>query len=372
MDDQVPKKSIEEDLGACDPAEAGMNADKLAEAAAFAEANESTATRDLAEGLASVLRAREPAPWNEVIGPTKPRGEPNGLVLRGGRVVTEWGDTARVDMTFSATKSYLAIVAGLAVADGLIGDVDDPVAGYALDDRFETEQNRSITWRHLLHQTNEWEGTLWDKPDLVDRNRQVGVGSDNSQKGTHRDLQAPGTFFEYNDVRVNLLALSLMEVFRRPLPEVLKERVMDPIGASDQWEWHGYENSYVEIDGQRMQSVSGGAHWGGGLWISSRDHARVGQLILNRGSWGGSEILPESWVEDMTTPSPCNPGYGYLWWLNRNGEQSPGAPASSVFALGAGYNAICVVPDHDIVTVVRWIAQDKVGELLGLVLASLE
>ena len=184
------------------------------------------------------------------------------------------------------------MLAGVALANGLIRSVDDPMRDYALDDGFDAPHNAAITWRHMLHQSSEWEGTLWDKPDLVDRNRQVGVGADHSRKGTYRALQAPGTFYEYNDVRVNRLALSLLQVFRRPLPEVLKESIMDPIGASDTWEWHGYRNSWVEIDGRRMPSVSGGAHWGGGLWISSRDHALFGSLMLQRGCWQGPGNSP--------------------------------------------------------------------------------
>ena len=91
---------------------------------------------------------------------------------------------------------------------------------------------------------------LWDKPDSVDHNRQVGLGNDNSRKGTVRELERPGTRFEYNDVRVNRLALSLLRLLRRPLPEVLREAIMDPIGASDSWAWRGYRNSTVEIDGK--------------------------------------------------------------------------------------------------------------------------
>ncbi|MFH4233928.1 hypothetical protein WAJ75_23265, partial [Acinetobacter baumannii] len=72
-----------------------------------------------------------------------------------------------------------------------------------------------------------------------------------------RQRNEPGTAYEYNDVRVNLLALCLLNVWRRPLPEVLKKFVMDEIGASDTWRWFGYENSYVVIDGNIVQSVSG-------------------------------------------------------------------------------------------------------------------
>lgn len=353
------------------PAAYGMDKARLDNAMAFAETHETTATRDLAEGLASVLHASESPPWNEVIGPTKPRGNPHGLILRHGRLVAEWGDTTRVDMTFSATKSYLGVLAGVAVARGLIRSVDDPMRDYALDDGFDTPHNAAITWRHMLHQSSEWEGTLWDKPDLVDRNRQVGPGTNQSKKGTFRALQAPGTFYEYNDVRVNRLALSLLQVFRKPLPEVLRDAIMAPIGASNTWEWHGYRNSWIDIDGQRYQSVSGGAHWGGGLWINSRDHALFGSLILNRGQWDGRELLAPSWIEALSTPSPCNLVYGYLWWLNTARRLHPPAPASSVFALGAGQNVVWVNPDDDLVMVARWIQPGALDGLIERVMDSL-
>ena len=358
-------------VGLADPASLGFDPEKLAEAVSFAESAETPWKRDLSGGLVSVQKASEPPPWNEVLGPTKDRGGPNGLILRNGAVAASWGDTTRVDMTFSATKSYLSIMAGLAVADGLIGSVDDLVREYTLDAAFDTPQNETITWRHLLQQTSEWEGSLWDKPDVVDHNRSLGVNVDNTKKGTKRDMQKPGTFWEYNDVRVNRLSLCLMQVFRRPLPEVLKERIMDPIGASDTWIWQHYRNSFFEIDGVPMASVPGGAHWGGGLWISSEDHARVGQLILQRGAWEGKQLLPESWIDALRTPCDIKPTYGYLWWLNTNRRHFKNAPESSFFALGAGQNIVWIDPDHDLVMVARWVHDAKANELVGKVMASL-
>jgi CubicO group peptidase (beta-lactamase class C family) len=190
------------------------------------------------------------------------------------------------------------------------------------------------------------------------------------RKGTHRALQPPGTHWEYNDVRVNRLALALLRCWRRPLPDVLREAVMDPIGASGTWEWHGYRNSYVAIDGTRMQSVSGGGHWGGGLWISSRDHARFGYLHLRRGAWEGRRLLSERWIDLATTPCAVTPVYGCLWWLNTERRHLPGAPASSFFALGAGQNAVWIDPDHDVVAVVRWIAPDALDGFIQRVLAA--
>jgi CubicO group peptidase (beta-lactamase class C family) len=259
-------------------------------------------------------------------------------------------------MSFSIAKSYLAVVAGLAVRRGLLRDLDDRVQAARLDDGFDAEQNRAITWRHLLQQTSEWQGTLWDKPDSIDHHRDVGKSELGfAVKGQARPLQAPGTFWEYNDVRVNRLSLALLRLFRRPLADVLRDAVMDPIGASIDWVWQPYRNSWVEIDGQRMPSVPGGSHWGGGLWMSARDHARLGLLVLRRGRWGDREVVPAAWVDEMTRPCPIHPGYGLLWWLNTGRQQLPAAPASCFAARGAGSNVIWIDPEHDLVAVVRWI-----------------
>ena len=372
MDDSGPKSWSGATWDVIDPSIVGMDAKALAETAEFHRNEEADADHSLSKGLQSVAGNVEPEQWAGLLGPTKPRGDPNGLVLRHGKLAASWGDTERADMTFSATKSYLAVLTGFAVEKGLIKDIDEPMRNYALDDGFESAQNWDITWRHFLQQASEWEGTLWDKPDLVDRNRVVGAGADNSKKGTHRDLQKSGTFYEYNDVRVNRLALSLMQVFRQPLPEVLKKSVMDPIGASDTWEWHGYDNSWVKIDGKRMQSVPGGAHWGGGLWISSRDHARFGSLILNHGRWGSQRIMGEGWVDALCEPSSCNPNYGFMWWLNTGRALFPSAPASSFFALGAGQNIIWLDRELDLVAVFRWIKQKSTDSLIGKVMDSIK
>jgi CubicO group peptidase (beta-lactamase class C family) len=367
----MPYYPARDDWETTDAADAGMDGERLAEATAFAEDAETDWPRDLSKGLAAGTNTLEPPPWNKVLGPTKDRGGPNGLILRGGRIVAEWGDTGRCDMTFSIAKSYLSILAGVAVAQGLIRDVDDPVRDYALDDGFDSEQNRTITWRQLLQQTSEWEGTLWDKPDLVDRNRQVGPGSDNSRKGTHRDLQPPGSYWEYNDVRVNRLSLCLLQVFRRPLPEVLAETIMGPIGASDTWEWRAYANARFTIDNEEMPSVPGGAHWGGGIFISSRDHARVGLMMARGGRWNDQQVLPGSWVDACRTPCPINAEYGYLWWLNPGGSHYDQAPDSSYFAIGAGQSTIWIDPELDLVMVSRWNDEEKVNGIIGRVMGSL-
>jgi hypothetical protein len=353
--------------------DAGFDPIKLRAAVDFATAHDSAWPRSLyyPDGrYVGVVEWEERGPWSEVVGPVAPRGGPAGMILRAGRIVAEWGDTARADMTFSVAKSYLALLAGIASADGLIGNVDEPVGATVRGPWFESTHNAQITWRHLLHQSSEWQGELWGKSDQVDHNRQIGVGADNSRKGQPRQLNAPGTFYEYNDVRVNLLAFCLLQRFGRALPDVLRERVMAPIGASPGWAWHGYSTSWVELNGQRVQSVSGGGHWGGGMFISARDHARVGLLVSRRGRWGERQILAEAWIDEMLTPSPTNSEYGYLWWLNPGRTRHRSASAASVFAMGAGSNIIWVEPEHDLVTVLRWIDKAAVDGFVTRLMAA--
>lgn len=340
------------------PEDVGMNSELLNDAINFANTHETPWPKDLAKMLAEGP-AREPD--GEIVGPAKERGGVNGIILRHGYIVAEWGDTSRVDMTFSSTKSYVSTMAGLAFDRGLIKDINDPVKNYVKDGQFDSPHNSRITWHHLLQQTSEWEGTLFGKPDTADR-----------RKGRDRKLEEPGTFYEYNDVRVNRASLAVLQVWKRYLPDLLKELVMDPIGASSTWQWHGYRTSDVVIEGRKINSVSGGGHWGGGLWINTRDHARFGYLFLRRGKWKDRQLISEKWIDMATTPTKIYPQYGYMWWLNTNQKMWPGVPPSSFAALGGNVNTVVAVPDHDLVIVVRWINNQDLGEFLKRVVASVK
>jgi CubicO group peptidase (beta-lactamase class C family) len=331
-----------------------LDAARLESAVAFTREHESPWSRDLASVIGNAYF--EPPPWNEILGPVRPRGAPNGLITRHGRLVARWGDTRQVDMTFSVAKSYLGLLAGIAHDRGLLPDPQERVGVRITDGGFKSAQNSAITWHHLLQQTSEWEGSLWGKPDLVDRNRNLETeGKPDNAKGTLRALRKPGAYWEYNDVRVNRLSLSLLRLFAEPLPRVFADAVMRPIGASSSWEWHGYRNSTVEIGGVPMQSVSGGSHWGGGVFIHAEDQARIGLLMLARGLWAGRRILSERWIDLSTTPCELNPSYGYLWWLNRDRRRYASASPESIFASGAGGNSTWIDPTTGIVAVLRWI-----------------
>ncbi len=341
------------------PGAVGLKEEALIAASQFAEVNEIPWPEDLTHTNVS----DDPPEFAEKLGKMLPRGGPAGLILKDGFIVHEWGDVERVDLTYSATKSYLSTVAGLAFDRGLISDLDAPVIADIEDTEirevntgrvlkpFESPHNSKITWRHLLQQTSEWEGTLWERPDTVDWNRPLEDGN----SGSRVERKAPGDHWEYNDVRVNLCALALAAIWKKPLSEVLRREVMEPIGASTTWEWHGYRNSTIEIDGKQFESVSGGAHWGGGLHINTYDHARFGLLFLNGGSWDGRQIVSDKWFGLMREPCLLNDRYGLMWWLNTGGQRYGESVPESLFAAsGAGGNTIDIDPEHGMVVVTRW------------------
>jgi len=285
-------------------------------------------------------------------------------------------------MTHSVTKSFLSTTVGLAVQKGLIKNVNDKVADYidAVDWHiygieqpavkeiirpFTSTHNKKIDWESMLRQTSDWEGTLWTKPDWADRPDR------DSTKWHNRIRNEPGAVFEYNDVRVNAMALAATWVWKKPLPDVLKEYIMKPIGASETWRWFGYNTSWVMVDKKLIQSVSGGGHWGGGMFINAYDMARFGLLTLHKGNWNGKQLLAEKWIQQATTPTPANPSYGYMnYFLNKDKKYIPAAPATAFVHVGNGTNIVYVDPENDIIMVLRWIENNAVKEVVKRVLEA--
>jgi CubicO group peptidase (beta-lactamase class C family) len=222
------------------PVEAGINPQLLKDAIDFAIASEVKNPRDL---KLNHYRTFGREPFGDAIGPIKARRELTGVIVHKGFLVAEWGNPHRVDMTHSVTKSFLSSVVGLAYDGGMIRSVDDIARDYMapiqlynplprsnradrlgaddLIDLFDTPHNRTITWNHLLRQTSDWEGVLWGKPDWADR------PTEKPDEWLTRPRNKAGTVYKYNDTRVNVLALAALNLWRRPLPQVLNERIMD-------------------------------------------------------------------------------------------------------------------------------------------------
>jgi len=351
------------------PAQEHLDATKLKAAIDFAISAETKYPPDVADKVdIRDLRVSVPLKYageafSSPLGPLKPRAPANGIIIRHGYIVAEWGKTHQVDMTFSVSKTFLSSVAGVAFDHGMIKNINDRVIDYVRPTPdFMLPHNQPITWDNMLRQDSGWIGTLWGKPWWADR-PEPGKPWSELVKGPPPVGQA----WKYNDVRVNALALALTHLWKRPLPEVLKQYVADPIGMSDEWHWEGYDNSWTEVDGKRIHVVSGGGHWGGGMFISARDQARLGLLGLNKGKWDGKTILSDKWVQMATTPTGPNPGYGFCnWYLNTGKKMYPAARADSVSFIGDGANVIFIDYQHDIVAVVRWIDGNQMKEFVRL------
>ena len=161
----------------------------LDKAISFAKENEYSGSKDL---RIAILKGFEREPFHEILGPTKKRGGPAGMILKNGYLVASWGDTQRVDMTFSVTKSFLSTMAGLAYDKGLIASTDDKVGQYVWDGTFDGAHNSKINWEHLLQQNSDWSGELWGIKDWADRPPREG-GLDDWK---YRKLREPGTVME--------------------------------------------------------------------------------------------------------------------------------------------------------------------------------
>jgi CubicO group peptidase (beta-lactamase class C family) len=348
-----------------------MPASALADAVQFAIDHESTWDREVTANWG--VHRDDPPPWNRLLGPVHSRGPVSGTIVADGRTLASWGEPQRADLTFSVAKTYLALLAGVAHDRGLLTDVNEPVGRRLRGIGFDEGHNAPVTWHHLLTQTSEWSGEVFGYSDQADHYRTVTFGKPTGGvKGQPRPLQPPGTYWEYNDVRINQLSLALLHLFGRPLPEVFREAITRPIGASEHWQWVGYDNSWVTVAGQRVQSVPGGTHWGGGMSIGAADQALIGQLMLDDGVAHGRQVLSKEWLQRMRTPCPLAPYYGYLIWLNHERKPFPSLPESSCFAIGAGSSFTWIEPQRRLVVVVRWLNSAHADAFFARVLRAVD
>ena len=283
------------------------------------------------------------------------------LIARHGRLVAEryFRGTAghRPHNLKSASKSVLSALAGLAVEEGVL-DLDQPIADVLpeaadLDD----PRKQAITVRHLLTMTSGLESTSFG-------NYGSWVGSRNWVRAAlARPLEAePGTRFSYSTGGTHLLSATLAGAAGKSTHDFARQHLFAPLGI---------RHSAWARDRQ-------GIHVGGNnLSLLPRDMLKFGQLYLNRGRWGGRQILPWQWVDESTRPGLAGPrgrgriygGYGYLWWLR------PPTERGAYIASGYGGQYIYVSPAEDLVVVVISTEVSKGrgwrGELFGIVRVGL-
>lgn len=284
------------------PAEVGMNADKL-------------------EEVGRLLKAS---------------GAKTGLVVRHGRIVGEWYfDDATRDskyIVFSTSKSFASTAAGLMVAEGKLS-LDTKLGEYLPD--VMPPEKRDVTLRTIL----SMDTGIHNNPQLPTMEKRFSYALYEAPLD-----YAPGKHWNYNNTGLAVLAPLLKKATGKQVDEILNEKVFTKIGIGESvWSWD-------ENEGYRLPYS--------GLHITARGLARFGLLFLRNGKWQDERIVPAAWVKEATGPSQeMNPEYGYLWWNNSTGKKWPGVPKDAYAALGKAQNNMLIVPSLDLI-VIRQIGDD--------------
>lgn len=236
----------------------------------------------------------------------------------------------------SITKSVVALLAGIALDRGSLKSVDTPVLSlfpeYA---DLRTPDKDRITVRDLLTMTT---GLRWPWKPYLSMARQMDAAPDPYRFVLEQPLvSAPGKDWRYNNGSVEVLSTVLQKATARPLDQFAKETLLDPLGIED-WEWG------------KMANGDPGASWG--LRLRPRDLAKIGQLVLNKGTWQGQRIVPSAWIDEMIAPRIVRQAgaYGYLWWLGK--QTIDDREVEVIDGSGWGGQNLYVVPSLDLVVVV--------------------
>jgi CubicO group peptidase (beta-lactamase class C family) len=277
------------------------------------------------------------------------------LAVRRGRLAFEAyydGDADTIRNTRSATKTITGMLVGIAIAQGFLPGVDATVLPYFPDKRERLAnpdpRKEKITVEDLLTMSSALECDDWNEYSRGNEERMylledwIQFTLDLPIRGYAPWVKTPadspyGRTFSYCTAGAVTLGGVLERAGRMPVPELAARYLFSPLGI-DRVEW--------------SFSSSGQAMTGGGLGLTSRDLARLGQLYLDRGEWNGARVVPETWVAASTRPHvriDDKAEYGYLWWLRAFGPAHGKHP--SYYMSGNGGNKVVVLPDLEMVVV---------------------
>jgi CubicO group peptidase (beta-lactamase class C family) len=298
------------------------------------------------------------------------------LVVRHGRLVFEhyaagedesWGrPLGRVEHgpddlhdQRSVSKSVTALLAGIAIGRGLIAGVDEPVTGFFPEYAdLRTPERDRILLRHLLAMSTglEWDEERHPYGDPLNSETGMSRSAEPYRFALEQPVVAPpGTRYKYSGGATALLAKIVAKAAGEPLEEFARTALFEPLGITA-FEWRRLRNGDVAA--------------ASGLRLRPRDMAKIGQLVLQGGAWNGRQVVPATWIREMTTPKVTGQGaflYGYQWWLGRSFVA--GRELSWAAAVGLGGQRIFVVPDLDLVAVVTaglYRDRTQMGETLGV------
>jgi CubicO group peptidase (beta-lactamase class C family) len=264
------------------------------------------------------------------------------LVLKGGRITAEqyassWGPE-KLNSLASATKSMTALMVGMALEEGKLKSLDEPMTDFA--PWWKGTEKEGITLRHMLSMSS----------GLDPKNVDLNAPGDQFENNSRMPLKAePGVLWGYNTAAYHMLFRVLEKATGDDLESYAARKLFTPIGL-EHYAWQKQKSGAV-TNYYRLDSCT-------------RDMARFGLLALRGGEWKGRRLVSEQFVRLATSPSQSmNPSYGLLWWVNAKpgraagaagGQASlrfPGAPADTFAALGAGSQNIVVIPSLDLVIV---------------------
>ena len=252
----------------------------------------------------------------------------------------------------SVSKSITSALIGMAIRRGEIPGVDARVLPYLAGFRLPADPRWSaMTLRHLLTMTSgiRWDETTVTYTDPANSCAAMEASPDWVQFVLDQPMaEEPGRTFVYNSGVTQLIAQVLRQATRRMPDDYAAEHLFRPLGI-DSYYW--------------KRTPTGLADAEGGLYLTARDLARIGQLYLKDGVWDGQRLLPESWVRDSTAPaviSPAEPGqerdYGYQWWSLPYGPRA----ARAFAAIGYGGQMLVGVPEHELLVVLTgWNIYDR-------------
>jgi len=245
-------------------------------------------------------------------------------------------------IAWSVSKSFVSALFGIAVSEGNIKDINQPVTDYL--PLLKSSGYNGVSIKNVLQMSS---GVRFNE-DYADFN------SDINKMGRYFALNMPmadfvaslkserkqGTFHHYVSTDPQVLGMILREATGKNLSEYAEEKLWKPLGMESDASWN--------IDSRGMEAAFAG------LNVTLRDYARFGRLYLMRGNWNGKQILPETWVKASVTPDAPHLmpgkrsnslwvlGYGYQWWIPEN-------PDGDYLAIGVYGQAIYVYPRYKIV-----------------------
>jgi CubicO group peptidase (beta-lactamase class C family) len=253
------------------------------------------------------------------------------LIIKDGNIVYEryeLGNTAESRwLSWSVAKSVTSLLVGAAIKDGYIESVDEMVSDYL--PRLKNSSYDDVTIRHLMQMASgvEWNEDYAD-PEADINTLEWDTLSVYEQLKDKPRAAEPGTLFNYNSAEINLVGTLLRSAIGNNLSTYLTEKIWRPFGMESIAFWE-------------LSEPGGGEFGGSNISATLRDYGRIGLFAMNNGKLpDGTQVLPNGWIAESTTPSPGYEYYGYLWWLRGEGAFA----ASGIFGQG-----IHIDPAHNLV-----------------------